>query len=498
MLNKNKNPKMLNLSKTDFKEFLICKKCLWLKKKKPELYVEGEVSGFLKKLIEEGYEVEGYFQKKFKDGVELRGAKEDLIERTQKLIKEKKTIFQATFETKEGLLAKVDVLDFNQKTDKWDLYEVKASSEVKKDLFHNHPKDIAFQKIVLEKSGIEIGKSYLIYLNKEYRKKGNLDLDKLFVYEEMDKKIEEIKKETELEIQKALEALKIDEVDLKGCGCLYRSHGQRCDCFEVFNPQVPKYSTAHIVGGKKLWALVDEDVFDVKEIPEDFSLTKIQKVKVDLQKTGLPKINQKKINRIFEDLQFPLYFLDYETFGKAIPLLEGYKPNQQVVFQYSLHILEKDGGLKHFEFLAENLEDATKNLLKSMQKNIGPVGNVVVWNESFEKGKNKELMELHPEYKDFLEAVNNRVFDLMVIFKKHYLSPDFYGSASIKKVLPVLVPELSYKSLEVQDGTMAMDVWGKIIFGNLEAEEKQKIRKNLLKYCKLDTLAMVEIFKKLK
>jgi CRISPR/Cas system-associated exonuclease Cas4 (RecB family) len=488
----------INLTKTDFKEFLICEKCLWLKKKKPELYVEGEVSGFLKKLIKEGYEVEDYFQKRFPEGVLSKGDNRELAERTKELVKEKKTIFQATFETAEGLLVKVDVLDFNQEMGKWDLYEVKAASEMKKDLFHNHPKDIAFQKVVLEKSGLEVSRSFLVFLNKEYVRRGELNLEKLFVCQEMDELIEEIREETEGQIEKAVEALKIDEVDLKGCECLYRSHGQRCDCFELFNPQVPKYSTAHIVGGKKLVNLVNDDVFDVKEIPDDFPLTKIQKTKVDLQKTGLPKIRQEKVEGLLGALHFPLYFLDYETFGKAVPVLDGYKPNQQMVFQYSLHVLGEDGELKHFEFLAKDLKSATKDLLKSMRENIGPVGSVVVWNESFEKGKNKELMELHPEHRDFLENLNERVFDLMVVFKKYYLSPDFYGSASIKKVLPVMCPGFSYSDLEVQDGTMAMDAWGKTIFEDLAESEVNEIRQNLLKYCELDTLAMVKIFEKLK
>jgi hypothetical protein len=143
------------------------------------------------------------------------------------------------------------------------------------------------------------------------------------------------------------------------------------------------------------------------------------------------------------------------------------------------------------------LEDATKDLLKSLKSQIGPVGNVVVWHQSFKKSRNMELMKLHPEYREFLEDLNERVVDLMKIFEKDYLHPEFLGSASIKQVLPVVVPELSYKDLEVQNGTMAMEVWGKTIFNEIAPEEKEKLRKDLLKYCELDTLAMVEILKKL-
>ncbi len=489
---------MLYLSKTDFKEFLICQKCLWLKKKRPEDYVEGEFSAFLKKLIKDGYEVEECFQQTFSGGFSNIGSRKELIEKTKELIIQQKTIFQATFETEEGLFAKIDVLEFDKKSKKWNLYEVKSGSSIKTDLFHNHIKDIAFQKIVLEKSGIEVGKNFIVHLSKDYIKNGDLDLKQLFVLNEVSDKIADIKEETEIEIQKALDSFKIDDVDLKGCGCIYRSHGQRCDCFNLFNPQVPEYSTAHIFKGKKLETLVNDNIFDVKDVPEDFEATKIQRIKIDLQKTGIPQINQETVRETLSELVYPIYFLDYETFGKPIPFLDGYKTNQQLVFQYSLHILGKDGKLQHFEYLADNLENATRDLVKSMKSQIGPVGSVVVWYESFEKGRNKELMKLHPEFKDFLEDVNSRVFDLMKVFKKDYLHPDFKGSASIKKVLPVLVPELSYKELEVQNGTMAIEAWGKTMFDDVSEDEKAKIRKDLLKYCELDTLAMVEILRKLK
>ncbi len=489
---------IINLTKTDFKEFLVCEKCLWLKKKKPELYVEGDFSAFLKKLIKDGYEVEDYFQKLFRDGISLRGSREDLLERTKESLEKKKTIFQATFETEDSLLAKIDVLEFDKENDNWNLYEVKSGSSIKTDLFHNHIKDITFQKIVLEKSGVEVGKSFIVHLNKDYIKNGEIDLKKLFIINEVSKEISLVKKETESEIKSALDLLKREDVDTSGCECIYKSHGQQCDGFRFFNPEVPEYSTAHIFKGKKLENLINDNIFDIKDVPEDFKTTKNQKTKIDLQKSGVPQIDSFAIQETFSKLEYPLYFLDYETFGKPIPFLDGYKPSQQVVFQYSLHISHKDGKLEHFEYLADNLENATRELLVSLKSRIKTVGSVVVWYESFEKSRNNELAELHPEFKDFLEDLNSRVFDLMKVFKKDYLHPEFKGSASIKKVLPILVPELSYKDLEVQNGTMAIEAWGKTIFDNVSSEEKQKIRKNLLKYCELDTLAMVKIFEKLK
>jgi hypothetical protein len=131
-----------------------------------------------------------------------------------------------------------------------------------------------------------------------------------------------------------------------------------------------------------------------------------------------------------------------------------------------------------------------------MQKDIkADGGTVFVWNKSFEKTRNEEMARLYPEFADFLNDVNRRMYDLEVPFKSGlYIHPDFKGKSSIKKVLPVLVPELSYHSLNVQNGSMAFTQWHRLIFEDLEAEEKAKIKADLLEYCKMDTWAMVKIW----
>lgn len=488
----------MTLTKTDFKEFLLCDKCLWLKKKRPEEYTPGEFSLFLQKLIKDGYEVEEYVQKLFPDGVFVSGNKETLLARTQELLRGSNSIFQATFETKQGLFAKIDILNFDTEAGRWDIFEVKASSEIKTDLKHNHIKDVGFQTIVAKDAGVNVGDSYIIYINKEYRRAGEVVINQLFTIENVTEQIHEEKEVVRAEIERALVMLKKDDISLNGCDCLYKSHGQRCDCFHKFNPQVPEYSVHHIVQGNKLRQLLDMGVLEIADIPENFDLTDIQRDKVTLQKTGRPIINTEGINETLSQLTFPLYFLDYETYGTPIPLLDGYKTNQQIVFQVSVHKLEADGTLEHFEYLADGLPGSTSGLLDALRGCVGPVGSVIVWYESFEKGRNMELAELHPEHRGFLEDINSRVFDLMKVFKEDYQHPDFQGSASIKKVLPVLLPELSYKTLDIQNGTMAVSEWGRIIKGEASDEEIEKIKENLLKYCALDTMAMVEIFEVLR
>lgn len=488
----------ITLTKTDFKEYLICPKWLWLKKKRPELYVGGEMSLFLEKLIKDGYEVEGYAQKLFPEGVEVASDKATLLFRESDLLRERQTMFQVTFQTENGLFAKVDVLAFNNSTQKWDLYEIKASSEIKTDLQHNHLKDITFQTIAVEEAGVSVGSSYIVHINKEYRRSGDINPRELFVIKNVTDEVQADKENVRIEINEALSLLSKDDISFDGCDCLYRSHGQRCDSFELFNPKVPKYSVHHVVTGKKLQNLLDDNILDIKDIPEDFDLTDIQREKVVLQKSGKPLINIGSIQETLSSLTFPLYFLDYETFGKPYPVLDGYRVNQQIVFQVSLHIVQENGDIEHCEYLGDDFETATTGLLEMMREKISPLGSVIVWNEGFEKGRNKELAEIHPEYADFLEDINHRVHDLMLVFKKDYLHPEFFGSASIKRVLPVLLPELSYKNLEIQDGTMALSEWERSTKNDIGSEERDSIRENLLKYCKLDTLAMVEIWKVLR
>jgi len=251
----------MTLTKTDFKEYLLCNKCLWVKKKKPEEYTAGEFSLFLQKLIKDGYAVEAYVQKLFPEGVEVSGGRETLAEKTKELLAERKTMFQATFETEQGLFAKVDILDFNKETKKWDLYEVKASSDIKTDIKHNHVKDVVFQTIVAEDSGVDIGQSFIIHINKEYRRDGDIDVNKLLVIKNMNEQIAEQKELVRGEIESAFAMLARDDVSFDGCDCLYKSHGQRCDCFFKFNPQVPEYAVHNIVNGNKLKALLADGIF---------------------------------------------------------------------------------------------------------------------------------------------------------------------------------------------------------------------------------------------
>jgi len=180
-------------------------------------------------------------------------------------------------------------------------------------------------------------------------------------------------------------------------------------------------------------------------------------------------------------------------------MYDGYRPYDQIPFQWSLHIMkELNGELEHFEFIETEQLDPIPAFLTKLKEVFSDKGSIIVWNKSFEGTQNERMGEIHPEFQLFCKNMNNRMYDLMDIFRDGiYAHPKFKGSYSIKKVLPVLVPDLSYDGMDIAEGATAMASWDEMVNKGSLPERKEKIRKDLLKYCKLDTLAMVRIFEQL-
>jgi hypothetical protein len=234
---------------------------------------------------------------------------------------------------------------------------------------------------------------------------------------------------------------------------------------------------------------------DPEKIPGD--ILKSVRYKPEEEFTQIDPIGIKKE---LAKLKYPLYFLDYETYGPAIPSFDGTRPYQNTPFQYSLLIQEKPGApIRENEFLARTYENPVPALLAQLKQEIGPKGSVIVWNASFEMGCNDEMARMEPSYAKFLKEVNDRVFDLMLIFKfrnQLYTKSEFQKSASLKKVLPVLCPELSYESLAIQEGGEASASWPILTSDQIPESERAKLAQDMLEYCKRDTHAMVCILER--
>ena len=504
------------ITKTDFIAYLDAPRHLWaMKHGKLD---QKETDAYLEHLFEQGYQVESFaeefIQKHLIPQYGVSGA-DVLLQPSQ--IDEPDDSAGGSYE------ARTDVLIKNPNTGKWDMYEVKSSTKVDK----SHKYDVTFQALVFEKY-YDLGDIYILHLNREYIRQGELSLRDLFTAENVNEHVEKLRNEV---IQRRYEAYLMAKAEnIEAVPECIRP--KACPCLELCHPRLPQYSVYdinHITANeKKVRGLVDDGILDVMDVPKDFPLSAKQRFQVDVAQSGTATISDGEIGKRFSELIYPLYFLDYESFNPAIPMYDGYKPYDQMPFQYSLHVLSSPpavpvqsgaarggdrgvvGGSKltHFEFIETEAVDPIPNMLDSLQKVIGAEGSIIVWNKSFEATQNTRMGEIHPRFAEFGENMNDRMFDLMKTFQDQlYADPKFKGSYSIKKVLPVLVPDLSYDGMDIGDGATAMASWNKMVYPEPSPSvipakagiqsAKDKIKQNLLKYCKLDTMAMVRIWEKL-
>lgn len=255
--------------------------------------------------------------------------------------------------------------------------------------------------------------------------------------------------------------------------------------------------------GAKAFPLYERGKISYEDLAQEASLNEKQSIQVHTYLNQEVIKKSEAIRSFLDSLQFPLYFFDFETINPAIPLYQGTKPYEQVGVQYSLHVLERpEAELKHFEHLSEFEGDPRPALIRQLLTDLGTAGNIVAYNMSFEQRVIKSLAEAFPEYRAPLEALIDRFVDLIVPFRNFdYYHYEMQGSASIKAVLPALFPndpDLSYQSLSVSDGGAASTLLQAMAEGTLDPEVYEQVRKDLLAYCKLDTLAMVKIWEKLR
>ena len=449
----------------------------------------------MQRLFDEGYQVEEWAYKLFPGGVSAFDDNFEIaVKNTKKLVAAgTKVIFQPTISNWD-LFCRADIIKLNAKTGEYDIFEVKSSTEVK----GVHLIDLAFQKICFEKERIKIGKMFLVHINNKYVRNGEIEPGELLIRENVTNAVEDVIKEVGLGIKDAQKVLENKDCEpevriLKQC-----HHPYDCAFTEYCWKNIPEDSIYDIAGGlspKKLEMLLDMGILRMKDIPDGYVTNGSGLRHLRAVQTEEVFIDPKAIRRELEHLEYPLHFLDYETFNPAIPLFDGYKPYQRVVFQYSLHIKKSPKAeLNHCQYLSTKIEDPTNDLAESLAEAIGDQGNVIAWNKSFEAGCNNEMCARCRKHADFFESINGRMYDLMQPFKKgYYVHKDFKGSASIKKVLPALVPELSYKALNIQEGGTASESWLKVANPELPPAERNQLAQDMLAYCRLDTLAMVEI-----
>lgn len=494
------------LTKSDFLLHKECSSNAWFVKNKPDILTDQTMDPFVQGLIDQGQEVESWAQKKFPDGVHVSAYNEAAVDTTQRLIAEgKKTIFQATFSDGE-LYAMIDILQWNEMYQAWDIFEVKSSSALQDSEAgtrkNEHIDDAGFQRILLQRLEMKVANVYLMELNKEYTKDGPIDLEALFSITEITNALIALEDTHRVEIKTAYQAIN-SSTQPKSCECKYKPRKRHCSSFSFLYPDTPAYAVydlSRIGSSKRLLAdMVDQGVIAMDDIQD---VSKFNKMKLWQWSSYIHDeeiILPGEIKKELKGLAYPLYFLDYETLPSAIPKYDGTRPHQQVVFQYSLHIIEHEGGpLLHKEYLHETADAPMPIIAQRLREDIGDDGSVIVWHKPFEVPRTKELAAAVPEHADFLLQLADRIYDLMDICSKgYYHHKDFRGSVSIKAVLPVMCPDLSYKTLHIQNGGQAMTTYRDFIFSDLYKDREDEVVSDLLAYCKLDTFAMVRIWEEL-
>lgn len=488
------------ITKTNYVDFIFCNRSYYyFLNNKNEAK---ETDDAAQKRIDEGKLINDWAHKYFSNTVLVKKDQDFVdinlqIELTKKLL-DSDAIAEASFKY-EDLFCAVDLL-VNNKDGTYDIYEVKASTDIKKHLKEYLP-DVAFQKYVLTRCGITVKNCYILHLNNKYVRNGNVEVNKLLIPYDLssDPLFETFYQSVpdQLIMMRRLQSSKsLPE---------YGNCSRDCPFFAFCHKHIEKPNILELNGIRlnKAHDLIENGIITLKDIKDsdEIKLNLRQQLQIDnnIDPSLNPFINKQKLREFLGQLKYPIYHLDFETMNEAVPPFDGTSPYQQIPFQYSLHIESNPGSnLIHKEFLADKL-DSEYELAKQLCNDIPKGVTSMAYNMSFEKSVIKHLAKRFPELSDHLMDIKNNLVDLIEPFKQaYYYDNNQGGSNSIKYVMPALVPDMNqaYHNLPVvHNGGEALAMFPKML--KMSGQERLETRKGMLQYCELDTLSMVKVLNKL-
>ncbi|MBU2520579.1 MAG: DUF2779 domain-containing protein [Nanoarchaeota archaeon] len=479
------------LTKSRYMIGLQCPKCLWIMFNEPKNMPEPNENALHR--FEEGNIIGELAKKCFPKGVDI--PVDDFkknMDKTKKLVEQRKIMFEGGFLYGE-VFSRADVLVPVGKKE-WDIIEVKSGARVK----NENIEDVSFQKYCYEKCGLKIRKCFLMHVNTRYVKKGKIYPKKLMIKEDITGKVN-LNLGVEERVNGMLKLIKLKKKPDMTIGRFCKNPyvcTVKGECWSF----LPKNHVFNLHrGGEKSEELFGMGVQAIKDIPDHFKLNEKQSIQKKCELGGTHHIDKDKIKGFIDKLEYPLYYMDFETINPAIPLYDGMKPYQRIPFQFSVHIVDKPGGKpKHISFLHDSRQNPRPNFTKELMDALGEKGSVIVYYEAFEKGVLSELAKALPKHRKSIESALKRIEDLIKPFNAfHCYHPDQQGSASIKNVLPAMTGK-GYSDMGIGDGATASILFTKVNYGDVSEKEKKKVRADLEKYCCLDTEGMIWIMDKLR
>lgn len=476
---------MSGLSKSRLMAFLQCPKRLWLEKHRPEL---AEVDAARQAVFDTGHAVGDLARRLYdpdgtgqlisgESGMQaaLRDTRAALADPTAT------PLFEATLE-RDGLLVRVDVLDRTRRR----LIEVKSTTSVKDE----HATDCAIQAWVLAGSPAAADAVVLAHVNRDFTYPGDGDYAGLLTEADVTERIAPLQARVAGWLEAARAVVAGPEPDVPvGTRC---RRPYECAFINHCWPRTDYPLTGLPNVGRTLDELVAAGYRDLRDLPPERvpggDAPRVWRV----ARSGVAE-NDGSVAAALAALDWPRYYLDFETVGPAIPLWPGTRPYQAVPFQWSVHLETGPGQLSHAEFLDLGGGPPAAALTAALVTALGTRGPILTYT-TYEKTCLQLLATLCPEHAPALEAIIARLVDLHPIVKRGYYHPAMQGSWSIKALVRALAPELDYSTLTgVRDGGGAVAGYLEAVAPGTTAARREELRSQLLEYCARDTLAMVRV-----
>lgn len=481
---------LARLSKSRLMAALQCERRLWLEVHQPGLaqvsaatqaaFSQGHAVGDVARTLYSATHGEGHL-------LEYDGGLGTALADTKRLLADAadtRPIYEATFQH-EGILVRLDVLLRDRAG--IHLIEVKSSTSQKPE----HLTDCAIQAWVARGAGLDFRRMSLAHIDNRFVYAGDGDYHGLLVEHDITSEVLALQAMVPQWLASAQAAaageVEPDVAPGKRCvtpyECAFMSH-----CW----PGGAAYPVQSLGGDRELLgSFVAAGFRDLRDVPTE-RLTRADHQRIQaVTRAGTPQLDP-AAGEFVRALGFPRYFLDFETIGPAVPLFAGTRPYEALPFQFSCHVLHADGRTEHRSFLDLGGTDPSPGCAEALLLALDDAGPVLVYT-GYEQRVIAGLAGRFPDLRARLEAVSSRVVDLHPVTRRHFYHPDMHGSWSLKTILPVVAPDLSYGAGELQDGAAASAAWFEAQRPETTAERRAVLASELTRYCALDTEGLLRL-----